>query len=177
MYLPGDRQVDLVPHDLLPVFEGSPMRSGVRPNPAIVPGALVVAGHLQDEVVDLDNVRVLVDNKMRSWQNSCLVSAYLLSKLVRGTVDADDEIPATNFVAAGHLLQHRLWLRVFTATTAATILGAILCLKASVISSRRWARSVAHHEVLSGEHHEFLCSPPHRALRDDINDERHCHGG
>ena len=58
-HVPSDRQVYMVEEDLLMILERSPMWSGVCSNTTIIPGVLVVASHLLDEVVYLDNVGVL----------------------------------------------------------------------------------------------------------------------
>lgn len=49
--------------NLLIVFERLPVRPGICSNATVIPGTLVVAGLFQDEIVDLDDVRVLFQTK------------------------------------------------------------------------------------------------------------------
>ena len=82
-----------------------PRGSSVRPDPAIVVGTLLVFCALLDQAVKFDDIRILP----RIESASCIESddrmtAHHVTKLIRGTIDADDQVSATLGATARHLL-------------------------------------------------------------------------
>lgn len=68
--VPCDRQINHMHQSLPPIIPRGPVRSSVRSNAAMVPGALVIPNFLQYEVVNLYNVGVLLERQKRvgkSW--------------------------------------------------------------------------------------------------------------
>ena len=81
---------------LLVVFERCLRWPDVRPDTTVVPSFLLVLDLLQDAIIQLDNIRVLLTSA--SGPLDSLANAYLLSELICGTIDANDEVPTTDLM-------------------------------------------------------------------------------
>ena len=70
----------------------------VRRETTVVPSFLVVLDLLQDVIVQFDNICVLLKERQPVVPVDNLANAYLLSELIFGAVDANDEVSTTNLM-------------------------------------------------------------------------------
>ena len=85
-------------NDLSVEFGRFPRWPSVRSDATVVPSFLLGLVLLQDVIVQFDNICVLSKERQQVVPVDSLANAYLLSELICGTVDANDEVSTTDLM-------------------------------------------------------------------------------